>query len=103
MGVGSFVIETLDTHTFWAEVEGGKVVVHRASHTSNEEDHVLLRWDTDVLRNLLSWASGEGDITTHFTGPMAHQIRQHSKELGMTPEMFVWHGVKVFIEVGSGP
>ena len=66
-------------------------------------DEAVLEWDADILRNLLSWAGEGGDVNAAFTGPMAHQIREHSRELGMTPEMFVWHAVKVFIEVGAEP
>ena len=59
--------------------------------------------DVDTVHNILSWATQGQAVTAYMTGPMAHQIREHSKELGMTPEMFVWHAVKVFIETGTSP
>ena len=102
----TFEIETSDTHTCWAELQDGRLMIHRTTHSSHGappgDDEILLRWDIDVLRNLLTWADQGGSVNTFFTGPLAHQIREHSRELGMTPEMFVWHAVKVFIEVGTG-
>ena len=99
----TFEIESTDTHTCWASLEDGRIVVHRISRPPEQHDEVLLQWDVDVLHNLLAWATREGAVAAYFAGPMAHQIREHSKELGMTPEMFVWHAVKVFIEVGTAP
>ena len=112
----TFEIEASDTHVCWAELQEGQVVVHRTSrpHSSENEasedqapeDAILLRWDVDVFRNLLAWASQAGQtgmVTAAFTGPLAHQIREHSKELGLTPDMFLWHAVKVFIETGTSP
>ena len=99
----TFEIEASPTHTCWAELQDGKILIHRTIPGPDEEDQVLVQWDVDVLRNLLSWADQGGAVTTWFTGPMAQQIRAHAKELSMTPEMLVWHAVKVFIEVGAGP
>ncbi len=99
----TFEIESADTHTCWAELQDGRIMIRRTSHSPPGKDEVLLQWDIDVLHNLLSWATQEGPVAAFFTGPLAHQIREHSRELGMTPEMFVWHAVKVFIEVGASP
>ena len=99
----SFVIETSESYTDWAEMRDGRITLYRTSHGSDDPDSVLVRWDVEVLRSLLTWASQESSVNAYFAGPMAHQIHKHSKELGMTPEMFVWHAVKVFIEVGSTP
>ena len=101
MNGNTFEIETTDAQTCWAELLDGNIVIHRTSGLPPGEDQVLLQWDADVLHNLLSWATKEEAVSAYFSGPMAHQIRQHSSELGMTPEMFVWHAVKVFIEVGA--
>ena len=102
MQQNTFEIENTGTYTDWAELLDGQVIVHRRTNSSPDEDEVLLQWDLDVVRNLLSWAGQEGPVTTTVTGPLAHQVRQHSRELGTTPEMFMWHAVKVFIEVGAG-
>jgi hypothetical protein len=55
----------------------------------------------ETLRNLLVWADQERSVTASLTGPMAAQVRQAAEELGLTPEMFIWHAVKLFIDVGS--
>ena len=98
----TFEIESSAIQTCWAELDSRRIAIHRTAHPSGE-DEVLLDWDVDMLRNLLSWAAQDTAVTAYFEGPMAHQIREHSRELGMTPEMFVWNAVKVFVEVGAGP
>ena len=103
MHQGTFEIEASDTHSCWAELKDGQILIHRAPNLASEGGEVSLQWELDVLRNLLSWATQGSEVNTTFKGPLAHQIREHSKELGMTPEMFVWHAVKVFIEVGAEP
>ena len=95
---GTFEIESTNSHVYWAEARDGQVVVHRRQRSGEAADEILLRWSSEVLRNLLLWAEGEKSVTFSFTGPMAHQIRKLSQELSLTPEMFVWHAVKVFIE-----
>ena len=101
----TFEIEASDTQTCWADLQDRQIRIHRTIPSpqgfSQGSDEVLLQWDVEVLRSLLTWADQDGDVNAFLTGPMAHQIREHSKELGMTPEMFVWHAVKVFIEVGA--
>ena len=81
-------------------MENGNVLIHRTS-VLDGADHVV-NLDPETLRNLLTWAARDDAVTAHFTGPMAKLVQEHSRELGMTPEMFVWHAVKVFIEVGAG-
>ena len=98
----TFEIENSPTSSIWAELEEGKIAIHRSTNAADGEGEVLARWDVhEVFHNLLTWATQEKAVSAYFDGPLAHQIREHSKELGMTPEMFVWHAVKVFIEVGS--
>ena len=103
MSARTFHIDTSSTGsvTCWAELHDGRLEIHQTSELPGEKDDLLLEWDVDVLRNLLAWASQEKEINVTFTGPMAHLVRQHSKELGMTSEMFVWHAVKLFIEAGT--
>ena len=105
MAGNTFQIEASTSGACWAELDDGRVTIHRTrtpdSDQSRAEDEVVLEWNVEILRNLLTWAAQEGTVTASFTGPMAGQIREGSKELGMTPEMFVWHAVKVFVEVGS--
>ncbi len=103
MGSDSFVIGTSEEGTSWAELQGSRIAIHRTSQQPDPGHEVLFVWDVDTVHNILSWATQGQAVTAYMTGPMAHQIREHSKELGMTPEMFVWHAVKVFIETGTSP
>ena len=100
MPKGTFGIESPPGYRSWAEVEDGRVVIHRTSLADGAEHVVSL--DPETLRNLLTWAARDDAVTAHFTGPMSKLVQQHAADLGMTPEMFVWHAVKVFIEVGAG-
>ena len=106
MQKSTFDIGILDGYTWWAELQERRIMIHRgpdpSQATATGKDEQVIEWPIEVLRNLLSWAVQDDAVTAYFGGPMAHQIRQHSKELGMTPEMFVWHAVKVFVEVGEG-
>ena len=63
----------------------------------------MARLETDTLRHLLLWAEDEKSVTFSLTGPLAQQVKDLSKELSLTPEMFVWHAVKVFIETAPDP
>ena len=101
MPKGTFEIESSADHRSWAEIEDGNVLIHRDTSLAGNTGPVL-SLDPDTLRNLLTWATREDAVTAHFTGPMAKLVQDHSRDLGMTPEMFVWHAVKVFIEVGTG-
>ena len=103
MQQGTFEINTSDSETLWAEILDGQVTIHRTLHDNPDQDAVIARWGVEVLQNLLAWATKDGPVTSYFAGPMAHQIRKHSEELGMTPEMFVWHAVKLFIDTGTSP
>jgi hypothetical protein len=49
----------------------------------------------------LIWADDEGTVTTVFNGPMANEIKKSAQELAITEEMFIWHAVKLFMDVGS--
>ena len=90
-------------NNLWAERDGNLVRFHRQVPTTDLQhgDEVMLELGVDTLRNLLVWADQERGVTASLTGPMAAQIREAAKELGLTPEMFIWHAVKVFIEVGT--
>ena len=55
----------------------------------------------ETLRSLLVWADDPDVVTSVFTGPMARDVRKNARELRMTEEMFVWHAVKLFMEVGE--
>ena len=86
--------------TLWAERDDGVVRFHRKV-PSAATDPVVLEVALSTLRNVVTWADEERGVTAFFTGPMASQIRESAKVLGLTPEMFVWYAVKAFMEVGS--
>ncbi len=95
---GIFEIGTTDQYLYWAESNDGQVTIHRRPKGEVTDDEVLAQWSPETLRNLLLWTEDEKSVTFSLTGPLAHQVRKLSKELSLTPEMFVWHAVKVFIE-----
>ena len=87
----------------WVERDGNLVRFYcKASGAGIELRYdVALELRVDTLRNVLVWADQERSVTASLTGPMASQVREAAKELGLTPEMFIWHAVKLFIEVGA--
>ena len=99
-----FEIEKGDDHVLWAERHGPVIRFHRTakSDTGEGEDTVVTELHRETLRNVLVWSDQGESVTVSLKGPMALQIQQHARELGLTEELFVWHAVKVFIEVGTG-
>ena len=95
---GSFEIEATGPYLYWAESKDDLVTINRRPKGETVGGEVLAQWSTDTLRNLLLWAEDERSVTFSITGPLAHQVAKLSRELSLTPEMFVWHAVKVFIE-----
>ena len=95
---GSFAIGEDGRFSYWAESVEGTVIFHRRPLDSNDNSEVVARLETNTLRHLLLWAEDEKSVTFSLTGPLAQQVKDLSKELSLTPEMFVWHAVKVFIE-----
>ena len=89
--------------TLWAERVDNLVMFHRSTQLSKEQqrDDVVLEMSIDTLRNVVVWADQEHSVTASLTGPMASQVRQAALDLGLTPEMFIWHAVKLFLEAGS--
>ena len=94
--------EILDTpqSTLWAERRDDTILFHRTEKSSNL-DTVVLEVGRETVRNVLVWADEGKSVTASLTGPMAELVKRHARELGLTEELFVWHAVKVFIEVGT--
>lgn len=90
--------------TLWAEQNGDLVSFYRhpGSAASDQPDSPVLELKVDTLRNVVVWADQGRNVTASLTGPMASQVREAAKELGLTPEMFIWNAVKTFIEIGGG-
>lgn len=83
---------------YWAESSGGTVTLHRRALDSDGSGDVVAEIGLETLRLLLLWAEDEKSVTFSLTGPLAQQVKDLSRELSLTPEMFVWHAVKIFIE-----
>ena len=100
MSENSFEIEETPEYTLWAELLDDTVRFHR-KEKDTDDAMVALELSRDTLRNVLVWADQGQGVTASLTGPMAEQIKRYARELGLTDELFVWHAVKVFIEVGT--
>ncbi|MCL0099445.1 hypothetical protein M1O55_01055 [Dehalococcoidia bacterium] len=95
-----FDLNASDINCYWFEKTNGGVSLNQtADNSAGGED--LLTIELEELRNLLIWADDEGTVTTVFNGPMANEIKKSAQELAITEEMFIWHAVKLFMEVGS--
>ncbi len=90
--------------TLWAEQSDDLVSFYRNPENPvfEEPDSLVLELKVDTLRNVVVWADQGRNVTASLTGPMASQVREAAQQLGLTPEMFIWHAVKAFIEVGGG-
>ncbi len=95
---GTFTIGDDGHFSYWAESSDGAVTLHRRPIDSDENPEAVARLDPETLRLLLLWAEAEKSVTFSLTGPLAQQVKDLSKELSLTPEMFVWHAVKIFID-----
>ena len=85
----------------FAEKRQGEVVIFRAQAEGGDNPAEIARWRANDLRNLLLWAEDERSVTFSLTGPLAKQVFDLAGELSLTPEMFVWHAVKVFIDTAD--
>lgn len=99
--IGAFHIVKTDEHVYWAEKSDGLITIYRRSSFTEDGSEILIRCSPDTLRNILVWADGDKNVTFSLTGPLAQQVREMSRELSLTPELFVWHAVKVFIDTGT--
>ena len=99
----SFAIGDDGHFSYWAESDGITVTLHRRPLESDENSEVVAQLGLESLRTLLLWAEDEKSVTFSLTGPLAQQVKDLSKELSLTPEMFVWHAVKIFIETAPAP
>ena len=100
MSAARFDLKTVDAGRFWCERTDAGVML-RGSADDQREGEAVVPIALDELRNLLVWADDESTVTAVFTGPMANEIRKGAQELAITEEMFVWHAVKMFMDVGS--
>ena len=96
---GTFSLGNDGQYEYWAENCNGAVEIHRRSHGTETDAELVAQLNLESLRTLLIWAEEEKSVTFSLTGPLAQQVKDLSQELSLTPEMFVWHAVKVFIDL----
>ena len=87
---------------YTAQSSDGNVKILRRPLESDGDPEVVAQLSTEALRTLLLWAEDKKSVTFSLTGPLAQQVKDLSGELSLTPEMFVWHAVKLFIEAAPG-
>lgn len=100
MSKARFHLKAANTGRYWCERTDDGVLLNRTID-DQPGGEALVAVGLEELRSLLVWADDESTVTAVFTGPMANEIRKGAQELAITEEMFVWHAVKLFMDVGS--
>ena len=95
---GPFALGDDGRFAYSAQSSDGNVKILRRPLQSDGDPEVVAQLSAEALRTLLLWAEDEKSVTFSLTGPLAQQVKDLSGELSLTPEMFVWHAVKLFIE-----
>ncbi len=99
---GRFLISrNADEGDSWAETEGENVVIYRGDSKSSESNGTaVLSIRRDQFDRLGAWADPQ-TLSVGFTGLLARQVRDLSKEVGLTPQNFVLEAVNAFIQAGE--
>ena len=99
---GRFLISrNADEGDFWAETEGENVIVYRGDSKSSEPNGMaVLSIRRDQFDRLGMWADPQ-TLSVGFTGLLARQVRDLSKEVGLTPQNFVLEAVNALIQAGE--
>ncbi len=98
---GRFVISRSDDEgDVWAETAPGGINIMRGSATRPDEGEVILNVRPDQIERLDAWAHQEGLIVS-FSGVLARQIKDLSREVGLSPQNFVLEALNAFIQAGE--
>ncbi len=98
---GRFVISRSDDEgDFWAETAPGGINIMRGRATHPDEGEVVLNVRPDQIERLDAWAHQEGLIVS-FSGVLAKQIKDLSREVGLSPQNFVLEALNAFIQAGE--
>ena len=97
---GRFVISRSDEGDFWAETDRGSINIMRGSATRPDEGEVILNVRPDQIERLDAWAHQEGLIVL-FSGVLAKQIKELSRDVGLSPQNFVLEALNAFIQAGE--
>ena len=98
---GRFVISRSDDEgDVWAETAPGAINIMRGRATRPDEGEVILQVRPDQIERLDAWAHQEGLIVS-FSGVLARQIKELSKDVGLSPQNFVLEALNAFIQAGE--
>ncbi len=97
---GRFVISRSDAGDVWAEIGPGGVHILRGRATSPDDGEALLQLRPDQVERLDAWAHQDG-LTVSFSGVLARQIKDLSREVGLSPQNFVVEALNAFIQAGE--
>ncbi len=97
---GRFVISRSDEADVWAETAPGGINIMRGRVTRPDEGEAILHVRPDQIERLDAWAHQEGLIVS-FSGVLAKQIKDLSREVGLSPQNFVVEALNAFIQAGE--
>ena len=101
MSQDRFNLSSEGVRSYWFERDEAGVGLFMTSPDGSTRD-LLIRLDKKTLGDLLVWSDDDAVVSAIVTGPMAKAIKKNARGLGLTDEMFVWHAVKLFLDVGEG-
>ena len=98
---GRFVIERSEEQgDVWAETAPGGVNIMRGRATQPDDGEVVLTVRPDQIERLDAWAHQEG-LVVSFSGVLAKQIKELSRDVGLSPQNFVLEALNAFIQAGE--
>lgn len=96
---GRYVISRGQTD-IWAQQGNAGIDVVQGSINDPEEGNLIFTIKPDQLFRMDSWAHPEG-LVVGFTGVLARQIKELSKDVNLSPENFVLEALNAFIQAGE--
>lgn len=96
---GRYVISRGETD-IWAQQGNAGIDVIGGSVNDPEDGTLVFTIKPDQLFRLDSWAHPEG-LVVGFTGVLARQIKDLSKDVNLSPENFVLEALNAFIQAGE--
>tara|TARA_Y100000590_G_scaffold70253_1_gene76679 strand:- start:284 stop:667 length:384 start_codon:yes stop_codon:yes gene_type:complete len=84
----------------WAQQGNVGIDVVQGSINEPDDGQVLFSIKPDQLFRMDSWAHPEG-LVVGFTGVLARQIKDLSKDVSLSPENFVLEALNAFIQAGE--
>ena len=84
----------------WAQQGNAGIDVVEGSISQPDDGQILFTIKPDQLFRMDSWAHPEG-LVVGFTGVLARQIKDLSKDVSLSPENFVLEALNAFIQAGE--